>query len=196
MLSTYRRWALDVPGDFQFSLKLSREITHARNLEGDSASLVKFMQATAGTGNKKGCLLIQFPGAISLDYFDKVELILQEIELCDESWHQWRKAVEFRNPSWYIGETYELLNQYHAVAVLHDFRKAKLSEISGKEDFVYMRFHGPRGDYRDSYDNCFLQSKAMQIKEWLDEGKDVYAYFNNTIGNAFDNAISLKGMMG
>jgi len=195
LLSTYQKWALDVPEDFQFSLKFSKEITHVRNLAGDTAGLIKFMQSASGVGNKKGCLLIQFPGAISLDYFNRVEEILQEIHVNSEPFNHWRKAVEFRNPSWYTGETYELLNQYHAVTVLHDFKKGKLSEISGEEDFVYMRFHGPRGDYRDSYDDGFLQLKAAQIRIWLDEGKDVYAYFNNTIGSAFDNAVSLKKMI-
>ena len=29
----------------------------------------------------------------------------------------------------------------------------------------------------------------------LERGKDVYVYFNNTMGNAFENAITLKQMV-
>jgi uncharacterized protein YecE (DUF72 family) len=195
LLSTYQKWSLDVPENFQFSLKLSKAITHVPNLPGDSGTLTKFMQTAAGVGNKKGCLLIQFPGAISLDYYNEVEQILQEIQFESEPDQHWRIAVEFRNPDWYTGETFELLDQYDAVAVLHDFKKGKLTEISGREDFVYIRFHGPAGDYRGSYNESFLKSKAAQIRIWLEDGKDVYAYFNNTMGNAFDNAISLKDMI-
>jgi len=194
LLSTYEKWSKDVPEDFQFSLKVSKEITHAKDLQGDLACMRSFIDAAAGTGHKKGCLLIQFPGKITLDYFQKVELILQDIQQHDVD-DQWRKAVEFRNPSWYTGETHELLEEYNAAMVLHDFAKAKNFNLLGKAGFVYIRFHGPKGNYRESYPDQFLKSKASEIRAWLVEGKDVYAYFNNTIGSAFDNAISLKAMI-
>jgi uncharacterized protein YecE (DUF72 family) len=195
MLSTYQKWALDVPDDFQFSIKLSREITHVKKLAFDSSNTIRFIQKAEGLGDKKGCLLIQFPGAITLDYYNEVEQILQEIDAESKPDFQWRKAIEFRDPSWHTGETYELLDYYRAVSVLHDFKKAKLSDIFGKQEFVYLRFHGPKGDYRGSYDDGLLKSKAVQIKRWLNEGMDVYAYFNNTIGNAFENAHSFKKMV-
>src|SRR6187551_3460492 len=64
LLSTYEKWAHDVPEDFQFTLKLSRDITHAKELNGDLAGMGAFLNAATGTGTKKGCLLIQFPGKI------------------------------------------------------------------------------------------------------------------------------------
>jgi len=78
---------------------------------------------------------------------------------------------------------------------MQDHAKAKMMEDSGKAKFVYIRLHGPKGDYRDSYSDKFLQHLAMQIQAWSDEGKDVYTYFNNTIGDAFNNAIALKLML-
>jgi uncharacterized protein YecE (DUF72 family) len=194
LFSTYQKWSLDVPEDFRFSLKLSKEVTHVKNLEGELGCMDKFMQSAGGTGNKKGCLLVQFPGKITLDYFNQVERILQELQEHDPA-HEWRKAVEFRNSSWYTGETRELLDEYGAAMVLHDIPKGKMTEVSGKAGFTYIRFHGPKGDYRDSYPDSFLKAKAVEIREWLNEGRDVYAYFNNTIGSAFENAISLKGML-
>lgn len=194
LLSTYEKWSKDVPEDFQFSLKVSKEITHAKNLQSNLACMESFINAAGGTGNKKGCLLIQFPGKISLDYFEKVELILQEIQKQDAS-DQWRKAVEFRNASWYTGETRELLDEYNATMVLHDFAKARNFELAGKAGFVYIRFHGPKGNYRESYTDLFLKSKASEINDWLEEGKDVYVYFNNTMGSAFDNARTLKAIL-
>ena len=84
------------------------------------------------------------------------------------------------------------MDEYKAAIVLHDFKKAKLFNIMSKADFVYIRFHGPKGDYRESYPEQFLKEKAVDIRKWLDAGKDVYAYFNNTIGNTFENGRSLK----
>ena len=194
LLPTYARWAADVPGDFQFSLKLSKQITHVKNLVYDLDCMNTFMQAATGTGNKKGCLLVQFPGKISLDHFTQVEQVLEELQVLDPS-KEWRVAVEFRNSSWYTGETYELLDQYGAALVLHDIPKARISEPRGNAAFVYIRFHGPKGDYRDSYPVKFLEQKAIEIREWLSAGKDVYAYFNNTIGSSFENAVALKTML-
>lgn len=194
MNATCNKWSLDVPEDFQFSLKLSKGITHVKDLKAEAGCMEKFMKAAEGIGSKKGCILVQFPGMITLDYFEQLERILDELKTLDPN-SAWRKAVEFRNDSWHIGETYELLDQYEAVMVLHDKSKGKIMEVNGKPGFIYLRFHGPKGDYRDSYTGSFLKDKAKQIRMWLDEGKDVYAYFNNTIGSAFDNAVTLKNLL-
>lgn len=190
-LKTYEKWALDVPDEFQFSLKLSKEISHAPDLSSDLACMENFLATASGTGNKKGCLLIQFPGKISLEHFAKVEQILMEAERLDPE-REWKIAVEFRNDTWYTAETWELLDEFNASMVLHDFKKAKNSELRGKANFVYLRFHGPEGDYRGSYTDEFLKQQASRFVEWAKEGKDVYAYFNNTAGNAYENAVALK----
>ncbi|HEX2629132.1 MAG TPA: DUF72 domain-containing protein [Chitinophagaceae bacterium] len=192
--STYEKWANEVPEDFQFTLKLSKEITHAKDLENDLACMEDFLRSASGTGNKKGCLLIQFPGKITLEHFSKVEQILVQLRLHDPD-SQWRPAIEFRNESWYIGETTELLNEYNATMVLHDFSKAKIASWNGNADFVYIRFHGPSGNYRDSYNEKVLEEKAIIIKEFARAGRDVYVYFNNTAGNAFENAKYLQSKL-
>jgi uncharacterized protein YecE (DUF72 family) len=189
--STYEKWAADVPDDFQFTLKLTRDITHVKELKGDLACIETFLQSAGGTGNKKGCLLIQFPGKINLEHFTQVENILDELTVQDPA-DEWRTAIEFRNDSWYVSETTELLNHYNATMVLHDFSKAKVSSFTGDANFAYMRFHGPTGNYHDSYSDRALDEKADVIRELLETGKDVYAYFNNTAGNAFENARYLQ----
>ena len=193
--ATVERWSLDVPADFQFSLKVSKEVTHIKDLEIDLSCINPFITAASGICDKKGCLLIQFPGKISLDHFNKVKMILHELQQQDPR-HEWRKAIEFRNASWYIGETAELMDEYKATIVMHDFAKGNISNVMGKAGFIYIRFHGPHGNYRDSYPDHFLNTKARDIKSWLDEGKDVYVYFNNTIGNAYENALTLKHALG
>lgn len=195
MTSTYEKWSLDVPEDFRFSIKLSKEITHSKDLESGIAGLDQFMRTAGGIGDKKGCLLIQFPGKITLEHFHQVEQIMKELELNDPH-HQWKKALEFRNPGWYIGETWEMLDEYDAAVVLHDIPKAKLWESPVRADHVYIRFHGMKGDYRDSYPESFLNQKALEITRWLNEGKEVYVYFNNTIGSAFENAVYLSTVLG
>ena len=109
-----------------------------------------------------------------------------------DSNNEWRTAVEFRSSTWYTERTKTLLNSYQAALVLHDMPKSTNQEIDKKAGFYYFRFHGPKGDYRGAYSDGFLEEQAMKIKTSLIENKDVYAYFNNTMGDAFKNAITLN----
>jgi uncharacterized protein YecE (DUF72 family) len=189
--TTYEKWAADTPPDFQFTLKMSRDVTHAKELRGDLACMDRFLEAAGSVGNKKGCLLIQFPGKITIDYFNQAGQILERLNKMDAA-GEWRKAVEFRNKSWYIAETFELLDEYHSAIVLNDHPKGRIEEPSTNANFVYLRFHGPGGNYRDSYSDRFLEQKACEVINYMKEGKNVYVYFNNTIGDAFNNAKTLR----
>lgn len=193
MPATFEKWSAEVPESFRFTMKLWREITHAKYLDFHTADVDLFYNAINRTGNKKGCLLIQFPGSITIDSYAQVEQLLTQCKQLDPDM-QWRIAVEFRSNSWYIGETYELLDQYDASLVLHDIPKSKNELLNKAAGFVYIRFHGVNGDYKGSYTDDQLGSQCQKIRNWLNDGKDVYAYFNNTIGNAFENAMYLKGL--
>ncbi len=190
-MSTFEHWSDDVPPGFRFTLKLFKEVTHVKELKTGLDCIAPFLNAAGGVGKKKGCLLIQFPGKITLDYFTGVERIL-EVLAEDEYVDGWPIAVEFRSSSWYVSETYELLNEHRASLVLHDISKGRNMEPMKGADFIYLRFHGPSGDYRGSYTDDFLAGKATEINGWISSGKDVYVYFNNTAGNAFENAQALQ----
>lgn len=194
MPSTFEKWAADVPEDFRFTVKCWKKITHTKELIIDINLIDFFLYAANRLGNKKGCLLVQFPGKIGIEYYNQVEKILQRIDEYDAK-NKWRIAVEFRNPGWYVGETFELMDEYNASIVLHDIPKASNTQINKSASFVYLRFHGPTGDYRGNYSNETLKEYAVRIKDFLRNGKDVYAYFNNTMGSAFENARALQKMM-
>ena len=104
----------------------------------------------------------------------------------------WNMAMEFRNSSWYEREVYELLEEFDVSLVIHDIAASAtpLNLVTGK--FIYLRFHGPEPRYRGSYTNESLQQYAAYIREWMKEGKTVYAYFNNTVGDAVGNLITLN----
>ena len=78
MPSTFEKWSADVAEDFQFALKPWREVTHVKELKANLSNIDLLMAAANKTKMKKrGCLLIQFPGKITLAYYNKVEKILQ-----------------------------------------------------------------------------------------------------------------------
>lgn len=184
--ATFERWAREVPEDFTFTIKLTREITHTKNLLWNHSCLKPFLHAVERLREKKGCLLLQFPGKISLDHFNEVESILEHIAGISEG-KLWKKAVEFRNSSWHCGETLELLNSFKAAWVMQDMPKSKMMEDLTAAPFAYMRFHGPQGDYRGSYTNAFLEQLADTALS-IARQKELFIYFNNTMGQAYQNA--------
>jgi uncharacterized protein YecE (DUF72 family) len=191
--STFERWSLDVPETFRFTVKLWKEITHVKELNIRLENIDEFFTAASQVGNKKGCLLVQFPAGITNGCIKQVEQILQRLHQPDHE-SKWCKAIEFRSITWYNTETCHLLDNYNASMVLHDMPKSKNSEVNKGAKFIYIRYHGPTGDYKGSYSIEFLKEQAGKIGSFLNQGKDVYVYFNNTMGNAFENAMSLKAM--
>ena len=52
LITTYEKWNLQVPVNFQFSLKLSKAITHSKNLESDLSDMDRFMKNAAGLSGR------------------------------------------------------------------------------------------------------------------------------------------------
>jgi uncharacterized protein YecE (DUF72 family) len=195
MQATFGKWAAGVGEEFRFTVKLARDITHAKNFAYQPADIERFMLAADRVDRKKGCLLIQLPPSLTDRAAGRLDGLIRSIRAADPE-HSWKIAVEFRHPSWYWPGIYELLDKYLAGVVLQDMPASATRELNEKAPFVYLRFHGPAGDYKGGYTREFLQQQANDIKNWLREGKDVYAYFNNTIGDAVPNLAELNRLIG
>ncbi|SEL79323.1 Uncharacterized conserved protein YecE, DUF72 family [Chitinophaga rupis] len=192
--ATVGKWAASVPENFVFTFKLWRDITHAKGFVYDPQQVLRFMEVIRPAGTKKGCLLIQFPPSLTIDKYGQVEELLELLQDIDPA-HGWKVALEFRHPSWYIGEVYELADEHASSIVLHDIPKSRNVRLNKHAPFVYLRFHGLAGDYKGGYTNSHLQEQAKQIQTWMQEGKEVYVYFNNTIGDAIPNLMTLNGFV-
>ncbi len=191
MAKTVEKWAASVPAEFKLTFKLWKEITHVKGLNFKKSDVELFFKAISTAENKKGCILLQFPpglGGINIRQLDELLQCITENNMSD----RWKIAVEFRSRSWYEGNVYELLEFHKAALVIHDIPKSLTPLIDHVSDFIYIRFHGPTGNYRDSYSEAFLSEYACYIKEWLEDGKEVYVYFNNTMGGAFQNLETLN----
>ena len=187
---TVTKWVDAVPEFFRFTFKLWKGITHFKGLHFNKEDVATFFNSIHAV-KKKGCLLVQFPPGLGSEHYFQLKKLLScinEINLKNE----WKVAVEFRNTSWYQEKVYELLDFYKAAMVIHDIPKSATPLIDQPTDFIYARFHGPTGNYRDSYSEDFLYEYATYINEWIAEGKTVYVYFNNTMGDAFKNLQTLN----
>ncbi len=79
--------------------------------------------------------------------------------------------------------------------VIHDLPASITPITESKGSFMYLRFHGSGGRYRGSYSDDFLFEYAQYIKTWFSKGKNVYCYFNNTMGDAVKNLQVLNGLL-
>lgn len=191
--ATVAKWAMSVNQNFKFTFKLWKEITHCKEFNFKEEDVARFLKTINNVENKKGCLLVQLPPSIGKEYFIQLHKLLSCIKEIDPV--EWKIAIEFRNKSWYNDSTYNLLKMFHTALVIHDIPKSATPMINHESEFMYIRFHGPTGNYRDSYSEDFLSEYATYVSEWIEEGKEVYMYFNNTMGDALNNLKTINGFL-
>ncbi|RZK78362.1 MAG: DUF72 domain-containing protein, partial [Pedobacter sp.] len=184
MASTIQRWAAEVPESFRFTFKMAKDVTHNKDLTFNHILLSKFFSVVSNVGDKKGCLLVQFPPSVRLKYFAQLKLLMSALR-DNDPFSTWKIALEFRHVSLYCEEIYELLEEFGLSMVIHDKTPAASPLRDSVLDFVYLRFHGPGGNYRGSYSDDMLYEYGNYILELLGEGKEVFVYFNNTMGEAY-----------
>lgn len=186
---TVARWVQEVGDNFAFTFKLYRGITHNKLLAFDKAVVKQFMEVVNEAGNKKGCLLIQFPKSTQVNLTQLTRLLFCIQQQNKIGWHI---SVECRNMGWYNNDVYNLLQQFDAGLVIHDMPGSVPPLLPPRTNHVYLRYHGVLGDYKGTYEPLFLQQQADKIIAYLNDGRTVYAYFNNTIGLAVENVATLK----
>jgi len=194
MASTVSKWVASVPRGFQFTFKLSKTITHSKDFVFKPEDIDHFMEVIDHTGNQKGCILVQFPPDLKIKKIKQVQKLLTKIQKVNAG-DIWKLAIEFRDRSWYHQDTYDLLNEYKAALVIHDLPASVSPIVILKTNFMYLRFHGPGGRYRGSYDDELLRQQAQHILAWIKKRKTVYVYFNNTMGDAVKNLKTLNSFL-
>lgn len=186
---TYRKQAAGVPEGFVFAVKAHRSITHDKRLEGTETIWREFVSCAQALGPKLGPVLLQFPPS----FRSRPDLLAVFLEEHQRAFGDaMRLAFEFRHVSWFEEDVSELLARHGAALVLGDSSRYPRAP-SPAGPFVYLRFHGPGALFASSYSDVELQEWAVRIREWLADGRDVCAYFNNDAGGcAVRNALRLS----
>lgn len=181
-LDTFKQWRERAPEGFEYSLKFSRYGSHLKRLKDPDQSIGSFMEAAAGLQDSLGPILVQLRPNWKAD----PERLDQFLAAAPDK-QRW--AVEFRDPDWLQEPIFEILRNHGAALCIHDMIEKHPRELTS--DWTYLRYHGDH--YTGSYSHQFLKAEADRIQKWLDDGKDVYAYFNNDQdAHAVHNAIDLK----
>ena len=116
-------WAESVPDNFRFTFKVSKTITHVKGLKFATKDVDDFIKVVENIGEKKGCLLAQFPPSLKIEKLDQLQRLLETLGEATYN-SDWKLAIEFRDPSWYEREVYELLGEYNCAMVIQDIPKS------------------------------------------------------------------------
>jgi uncharacterized protein YecE (DUF72 family) len=175
-------WREQAPAGFCFALKFSRYGSHLKRLKEPRPILRRFLERARRLREHLGPILIQLPPRWRADA-GRLDAFLAATPRAQ------RFAVEFRDPSWLGSPTLAVLRRHGAALCIHDALEGHPREVTA--EFVYLRFHGD--SYVGSYSPQALTAEARRIRQWLQRGLDVHAYFNNDVGgHAVRDALRLR----
>lgn len=190
---TFEGWHRRTPEDFVFAIKGSRFITHIKKLMDSKEPLRLFLENASGLKEKLGVILWQLPPGLHLD-LERLEAfcrLLSRVELSKDI----SQSFEFRHRSWFCDKVYDLLKGHNFSLCIAHSNRWPYEEVA-TSDFVYLRFHGGEALYGSNYSDGELEEWASKATRWLNEGKHIFAYFNNdAYGFAVKNAIKLKELL-
>jgi uncharacterized protein YecE (DUF72 family) len=184
-----RGWQERVPEGFVYAVKGSRFITHMKKLVKLDGALDKFFERIEPMKPRIATILWQLPGILKKDPA-RIDNFLAQLP--DDYCH----AVEFRHPSWYDDEIFEILRKHDATHVALSSGGMPMN-LTVTSEVIYIRFHGLEGGAAHDYSYAELEPWADYIMEQAQRGRTVYAYFNNDINvRAPQNGKMLMEMVG
>ena len=184
-LSSLKKWYDESAGQFLFSVKAPRLITHYKQLKDCERLLNDFYSSIReGLKEKLGMALFQFPPQFSYTG-SRLEMIMQYLQ------KDIKNVVEFRHNSWWNSDVYRQLHTKHIIfsGISHP---ALPDDIIINNPTLYYRFHGVPLLYYSAYNKSTLQNLADNILK-SKTAKEVFIFFNNTAAvGAIENALWLK----
>jgi len=167
------RWAAQAPPGFLYSVKLGRFGTHRKHLKGAQGWLPEHLERVRPLGPHLGPNLVQLPPRWRRDP-ERLDEFLSAAPAA------FRWAVEFRDRSWLHDDVLAVLAHHDAALCIHDL--VADHPWLRTTDWTYVRFHGPdalRHPYAGRYTGRRLWRPADRLADWLGQGCEVFAYFNN-----------------
>ena len=125
-------WRDSTPENFRFAIKASQQITHRQRLTVPSDALVYFHSLLPTLGTKLGIVLYQLPPNFKFN-LPRLEAFLGALPAGP------RSAFEFRNVSWFVDETFRLLEKHGVALCINDTEEFDCPvELTAK--YTYVRF--------------------------------------------------------
>jgi uncharacterized protein YecE (DUF72 family) len=193
--STVRAWAMRVPADFIFSAKMTRTITHDKELLDVEGDVQAFVGRIRTLGDKLGAVVIQFPRSFDRRFEDRLRAFLPLLP------RDLRFAVEFRSPSWDDPAVFDLLREYSVAWCITHWQDLP-PVVEATTDFAYFRLIGFHDEFsqldrvqRDRTQE--LAAWARRISALTARVSSIYVYINNHYeGHSPATVNRLKALLG
>src|SRR5277367_3322688 len=192
----FEAWAGETPGDFVFSVKAPKFVTHVRRLADVETPVANFLASgILRLGSKLGPILWQLPPNFRFEP-EKLETFLKILPHDTESAgalarrhdkflkgraavktdakRPLRHAIEIRHSSFAVPEFIEMLRAYDVALVCADTVEwPRMMDVTS--DFMYCRLHGSEVLYASGYDDDALDEWAARIAAWAQGGEPANA---------------------
>jgi uncharacterized protein YecE (DUF72 family) len=162
--ATFRKWFVETPDDFVFSLKAPRFAVNRRVLAEAAPSIDTFLNSgIAELGHKLGPILWQLADTKRFDADDFrafLDLLPQKV-----GGLRLRHAVEPRHESFRDPAVIEMLRaRNHALVYAHSEDYLELADVTA--DFVYARLQRCREEEAEGYSPAELAAWASRTRTW------------------------------
>jgi uncharacterized protein YecE (DUF72 family) len=165
-------WVRQTPEHFVFALKASRYLTHIKrlaNLEQGVRRFYEGIEPLVGTP-KLGPIVWQLPPNFQRDD-ERLAHALDQLP-------SGRHCFEFRHPSWFVDDVYELLRARGVALVIGDRKGLDYQTHEMTTDWTLVRFHHGHRGRRGNYSKSELEEWAQRFEDWR-RRVEIFAYFNN-----------------
>jgi uncharacterized protein YecE (DUF72 family) len=187
-VTTFAAWAEQAPTGFRYAVKANRFITQAKKLKDCEEPLARVLTPLRLLGPSLGPVLYQLPPRFRIN-LARLESFLSLLP------REITHVFEFREPSWLIDDTLELLARHGAGFCTHDMPGSATPRWAAGP-VAYLRLHGGGGKYWGRYSDEALAGWADWLIEQQAAGREAWAYFNNDIdGHAIADALNLKRLL-
>jgi uncharacterized protein YecE (DUF72 family) len=99
-----KKWYVDTPDDFVFSVKMNRYITHTKRLHDIRGAFSDFFEICEPLGHKPGPFLV----GLSPSFKKDVNLLDEFLSLLPDH----RFAFEFRHDSWFDDDVFDRFSEH------------------------------------------------------------------------------------
>ncbi len=158
-------WAAQVPENFTFTLKTPKRISHDRRLHDVSDSVRAFCSAGNALGRRLGCVLVQLGPTFKCDA-PRLRAFIGELPPA------LRVAFEFRHPSWWTDEIYDILRERNLALCLADSPE-RHTPLVATADYGYLRLRDE--GYGDSDIARWADWVGAQQSVW----RETFVYFKH-----------------
>jgi uncharacterized protein YecE (DUF72 family) len=159
-------WANRTPGNFKFTAKFPKIITHDKRLKDVGVELEQFFEAMSPLSNKILALLIQLPP--SLKVFEGLESLRGLVPNLDAGF---RYAIEVRDRSWLQDLAYNFFAKNNICLVWSQLGEMKTPPVV-TTDFLYLRLIGDRGIHEKDFGRIQID-RVLEMQKWAESIKTI-----------------------